>query len=139
MKRHSQLWAVAVAALAATGCAQGLFATKGSGVVTGTVTYRERIALPADTVVDVRLTDVTRPDSVATVVAESKFSTEGRQVPIPFELRYDPKEILDTHIYVVRALIRSGRRMLFATDTAYPVITQGKPMTAELMLVRVGE
>lgn len=131
--------AAALAATLAAGCAQGLFASKKSGVLTGTVAYRERIALPADAVIYVKLSDVTRPDSLGPTIAESKFSAEGRQPPIPFELRYDTREVLDTHIYVVRASIRHGGRMLFATDTAYPVITQGKPMTADLMLVRVGE
>ncbi|HEY7556336.1 MAG TPA: YbaY family lipoprotein [Candidatus Binatia bacterium] len=55
-------------------------------MVTGTVTYRERIALSADAVVEVRLSDVSRQDVAAPVVAETTVRPAGRQVPIPFEL-----------------------------------------------------
>ena len=123
-------------AILTNGC--GSF-NRGSGAVTGTISYRERIALPENAAVEVRLTDVTRQDVTATIVANSKFSVDGRQVPIPFELRYNPREVLDSHIYVVRAAIRAGGRMLFATDTAYPVLTQGKPSKVDLILVRVAD
>jgi len=132
------LLAVLAVALA-SGCSQGLFASKKSDVVTGTIAYRERIALPAGATVEVKLSDATHVDVAASIVAESKFSADGHQVPISFELRYDARDVLDTHIYVVRAAIRFRGRMLFATDTAYPVITQGKPKAVDLVLVRVAE
>lgn len=125
--------------LLAAGCAPGFFVSSGSGVVSGTVSYRERIALPPDAVVEVKLSDVTQPEEGGHPMGQVRVAAEGRQVPIPFELRYDTGKILDSHIYVIRAAIRSGGRMLFATDTAYPVLTQGKPATADLLLVRVGE
>lgn len=103
--------------------------------MTGTVTYREQMALPADAVIEVRLSDVTDPEATKPM-GFAKVAAEGRPVPIPFQLRYDPGKVLDSHIYVLRAAIRSGGKMLYATDTAYPVLTQGKPATAELMLVR---
>lgn len=96
-------------------------------MVTGTVAYRERMALPPDAVVEVRLSEVSRQDVAAPVIAETTILPEGRQVPIPFELHYDPGKIEPNRTYALRATIRSAGRMMFTTTTAYRVITQGNP------------
>jgi putative lipoprotein len=106
-------------------------------MVTGTVTYRERIALSADAVVEVRLSDVSRQDVAAPVVAETTVRPAGRQVPIAFELRYDPSKIEPNRTYAVRATITSAGRMMFTTTTAYLVITQENPTQVNLVLQRV--
>jgi uncharacterized lipoprotein YbaY len=57
----------------------------GEAVLSGTVAYRERIALPSGAVVDIKLLDVSRMDVAAEVMAETAIRPE-HQVPIPFEL-----------------------------------------------------
>jgi putative lipoprotein len=107
--------------------------------VTGSVAYRERIALPADAVVDVQLLDTSIADVAAQVIAEAMISAEGRQVPISFSLQYDPAKIDPSHRYSVRATIRSGDGMLmFSTTQAYPVLTHGAPSKVNLLLHTVG-
>lgn len=108
-----------------------------SGSVTGSITYRERIALPADAVVQVALLDVSRMDVAATVIAERTLVAEG-QVPIDFELAYDPQLIDARLVYAVRATIKRGDNYLFVTDTHYPVLTRGHGETVDLVLVRSG-
>lgn len=105
--------------------------------VTGTVTYRERIALPPDAVVEVRLEDVSRQDVAATVIA-AKTIAPAPPVPISFELPYDPGAIDERHSYALRATIRRGERPLFVTDAAHLVLTRGNPDHADLVLVRSG-
>ncbi|MDA1257667.1 MAG: YbaY family lipoprotein, partial [Chloroflexi bacterium] len=105
-------------------------------VVTGTVTYRERIALSPDAVVTVKLLDVSRADAPAITLSEQIIDNPG-QVPVAFELPYDPTEIDDRFTYVVRAEIREGGELVFTTTTSYPVITRGSPATAELVLASV--
>jgi putative lipoprotein len=122
--------AVLVAGLAG-GCA-----TASPTALTGTVGYRERMALPEDAVVEVRLLDVSRQDAPAAVVAQMSIRPEGKSAPFSYSLPYDPAKILPEHRYVVRAVIRSGERTLFTTDPEQPVLTQGNPQTADLMLVR---
>ncbi|MGH7629040.1 MAG: YbaY family lipoprotein [Gemmatimonadales bacterium] len=117
------------------GCARNP-ESSAEGTVTGTVAYRERMALPADAVVLVQLSDVSRQDVAARVLAETTIEHAGRQVPLPFELRYDPGAIEPRHSYAVRATIRSAGRLLYTTDTHAPVITRGNPTTVSLMLVR---
>ena len=107
------------------------------GVIRGTVTYRERMALPPDAEVDVWLRDVTPGIQIMAVVAETTIASGGRQVPLAFELRYDPSRIVADHAYALRATIRGGGQSLFSTNTDTPVITQGHPATAEVRLSRV--
>ena len=108
-----------------------------SGKVSGTVSYRERIALPPDAAVEVMLLDVSRKDVAATTIARRTIEPSG-QVPIPYELVYD-RAVIDSRMeYAVRALIRRGDNILFVTDRSYPVLTRGNPDSANLVLVRSG-
>ncbi|MGH7430319.1 MAG: META domain-containing protein, partial [Candidatus Methylomirabilales bacterium] len=82
------------------------------------------------------MTDVSPFILAVPLIAETTVRPEGRQVPIPFELRYDHSRIAPDHTYAVKAAIRSAGRILFLTETAYPVITQGNPTQVDLWLVR---
>jgi putative lipoprotein len=114
-------------------------ASQASGVLKGTLTYRERIALPPASVVELWITDVTPGVIVPTVLtAQTSFKTDGRQVPLPFELRYDPKKIEPTHSYAVHAAIKSGTDILFRSASPTLVITQGHPHQVQLVLTRTG-
>ena len=73
----------------------------GEAVLSGTVTYRERIALPPGAVVEIKLLDVSRMDVAAEVIAETAIRPE-HQVPIPFELASDPDRIDQRRRYSVR-------------------------------------
>lgn len=129
----------ASAALVSFGCArdrEGAQQGK-AAMVKGTVAYRERMALADDAVVEVWLTDVT-PGIITTmqVLGQTTIHTEGRQVPIPFELPYDAEQIVPDHTYGVRAAIQAGGQTLFASDAPTSVITQGNPTEVELWLGR---
>ena len=96
--------------------------------VTGTVTYLQRIALPPDAVVTVRIEDVSKADALAEVIGEQVIQTKGAQVPIPFSVAYDPDKIIDNHTYSLRVRIEDGTgKLLFINDTSIPVITNGNP------------
>lgn len=108
-------------------------------VVSGTVTYRQRSALPSNAVLVVKIVDVTRADASAIVINEQRIDTTGKQVPIDFDITYDRSKIQDRNRYAVQAEIRDvSGRLLFITDTSYPVITQGNPRNVEMTLVPVG-
>ena len=107
-------------------------------VVSGTVTYRQRSALPPGAMLTVSIIDVSRQDAPSTVIAEQRVPTAGKQVPFSFDLAYDRSKIQERNRYAVRAEIRDGERLLFTTDTSYPVITQGNPRNVEIIVVPVG-
>ncbi len=107
--------------------------------LSGTVTYLPRIALPPDAVVEVQLKDVSLADAPAKVLAEQTITTAGRQVPIPFTLRYDAADIQQQHTYAVRAAIRDADGTLrWTSDTMHPVLTRDAPSDGvEIRVVQV--
>ncbi|MBC6698214.1 YbaY family lipoprotein [Hymenobacter puniceus] len=107
--------------------------------VTGTVTYRERMALPATAVVRVHLLDVSRQDIAATIIDSVTIRPNGDQVPLPFTLTYDPGRIQESNTYIVQARIQVSGQLLFLSDVAYPVITRGNPQQAQVLLRRAGK
>jgi putative lipoprotein len=94
--------------------------------------------LPPSATLAVTIIDVSRADAPSTVIAEQRTPTAGKQVPFSFDLAYDRAKIQERNRYVVRAEIRDGDRLLFTTDTSYPVITQGNTRNVEITLVPVG-
>ncbi|GMQ45914.1 YbaY family lipoprotein [Vibrio sp. 10N] len=105
--------------------------------VKGTIAYRERIALPADAVVTVKIQDVSLQDVAAKVISEQTFTTDGAQVPFDFELSYDTQEINPKHTYSVSARIEVEGKLRFISDTSYPVITDANS-TEQVNLLLVG-
>ena len=104
--------------------------------LSGTVTYRERIMLRPDATITVRLQDVSRQDAPALLIAEQQISAQGKSVPVPFSLEYDPARIDERYTYAVRADIRGGDgALLWTTDTHYPVLTRGAPQESIDILV----
>ncbi len=106
--------------------------------ITGTVAYRERIALPVNAVVTVSLEDVSLADAPSKVLATQTFETGGKQVPFAFELNYDSNVIEAKHTYSVRARIEVDGKLRFISDTRYAVITdEGKTHQLDIRLVGV--
>ena len=102
--------------------------------VTGTVTYLQRIALPEDVVVEVKLSDVSLADAPATTIGEQVITNPG-QVPIPFEVTYDPAEIDPRNTYAIQVRINdSAGNLLFINTSAYNVITHDNPSTLEVVV-----
>lgn len=95
--------------------------------VTGTVTYRQRLALPPDAVVNVQLLDVSKADVPAIVFGQETIVARGRQVPLAFEVKYDPNRITANATVVVSATIKMGGRLLFTTTNVQRAITGGYP------------
>ena len=105
--------------------------------IQGTATYRERIALPLRAVFEATLEDVSRADAPADVIARTRLTPAGNP-PIRFEIPVDLARVRPDRRYVVRARILESDRLLFTTDTSYPVLTQGHGTTVAMMLRRVG-
>ena len=102
--------------------------------VTGTVTYRQRIALGSDAVLEVKLLDVSRADAPSETMASQEIRLEGRQVPIAFEVQYDPTHIDPKNRYTIQARILEGGKPRFISQQAYPVLTNGNPNTVEVIV-----
>jgi uncharacterized lipoprotein YbaY len=102
--------------------------------VTGTVTYRQRMALSPNAVVEVKLLDVSRADAPAVTIAQQTIRPAGRQVPIKFEIQYDPGHIDQRHRYTIQPRILKDGQLQFINTKAYPVITGGNPNTIAVIV-----
>jgi len=111
-------------------------AATSAATVSGTVSYLQRIAMPSDAVLIVQLQDVSQADAPAKVISEQKITFGQRQVPIPFELTFDPAQIDPKHTYSISARILTGNDLRFTTDKSYPVLTQGNPTKLDLVLAQ---
>jgi len=106
--------------------------------VTGTVTYRQGGALPTDAVVHVQLLDASRADVAAVVLGQQIIAMRGRQVPVAFEITYDPSKVPANAVVVLRATIAASGGLLFTTATVQRVVTGGYPREGiEVVVVSV--
>ena len=104
--------------------------------VTGSVTYRERIALPTNARLVVHLLDIDAPDVPDCIVASSERAIE-HAVPVPFELKYDPHGIVTGIQYGIAAEIRVGDEVWFESAKPSPILTKGHGTHIDLVLMRV--
>ncbi len=104
--------------------------------ITGSATYRERIALPAGAAFEASLEDVTAADAPARRIARTRQIRPG-QVPISFEIRYDPRRIVGGRNYGVRASIYVDGHLRYTSDRAYPVLTRGHGSNVAIVMRRV--
>lgn len=106
--------------------------------VTGTVTYRERLVLPATAIVEVTLEDVSRADGPPVAIATSRLEAPGAP-PYDYILEYDPTAIRDGRRYAVRARITDRDRLIFTTTDPHLVVTLGHGREAAIVLRKVGD
>jgi putative lipoprotein len=126
-------------ALSLAACASTGVPAERTLAVTGSIAYRERIALPPTAQIEVRLDDVSRADAPATNMATQSFASEGKQVPFAFTLTVDRADIDPRHSYAVSARITDADgKLMFITDTRNSVTFDSRPAIdlGTLMLVR---
>lgn len=104
-------------------------------VVSGTATYRERIALPPGAEFEAVIEDVSKAGAPAVVLARIGLKPAG--VPIPFSIAYDPARLDPRARYSVRARILVDGRLWFASDTIHPVLRDAGESRVDILLRRV--
>jgi uncharacterized lipoprotein YbaY/heat shock protein HslJ len=103
--------------------------------ITGSATYRERIALPPGAVFEAVLEDVARADAPAVVVASTRVP--ATTVPIAFSIGYEAARIDVNKRYAVRGRITLNGQLMFTSETAHPVLGSGGARHVEMLLRRV--
>ncbi len=100
-----------------------------------TVSYRERIALPPDAVVEIELLDTSLADAPSVRLSSQMFKMDS--VPFSTRLPYDPTLIDERMSYTVAANILSDRQVIFRSTSAFPVLTRGAGSSVDLVLQRM--
>jgi putative lipoprotein len=104
--------------------------------VTGTATKRDRMALPPEAMFEAKVEDVSRADAAAIVVGSVRIENPG-QVPIAFAIDVDPKLVVPSNTYAVRATITVGGKLRYTTDRRHAVLTRGAGTHVDIVLVPV--
>ena len=105
--------------------------------VSGTVTYRERLALSPGAKLVMDLRDVSYADAPSKLIARQTIIGPG-QVPIKFKVEYSRDDIDSRNVYSIAAkIMESDGRLAFINDTTYEVITHGNPSKVDMVLVLV--
>ena len=112
-------------------------ASEADARVSGTVSYRERIALTPGATLTVQIRDTSLQDVASVLIAEQVLPNPG-QVPIRFEIPYASATIEPRNTYSISArIVEADDRLAFINDTAYDVITRGNASEVNLVLVMV--
>jgi heat shock protein HslJ/uncharacterized lipoprotein YbaY len=126
-RRLAASWLIALGLLACSS------APPGGTTLTGSATYRERIALPGDAVFVATLEDVSRADAPAVAVASVRVASPAS--PIAFAITVDPARLDAKRRYVVRGRITANGQLMFISD-AYPVLGAADVRRVESMVLR---
>lgn len=95
-----------------------------NATINGEVSYRERIALPPDAVLELSLEDVSEQD-VASITISSATRILSGAPPFAFDLEYDPRLIKEKASYTLRARILSEGRIIFTTEQLHDPFAAG--------------
>ena len=114
-----------------------LMAPAQAGTISGTASYRQRVALPPDAVFEAVLIDAAIADAPARELGRVRLQPAG-QSPFRFSIPYRDSDVTPGGRYTVRATVRHGDRLLFTTDTFTPVLTGGPSQPLNLVMVQVG-
>lgn len=106
--------------------------------VSGTASYRERMALPPGALFEAVLEDVSVADAPAVELGRAALADPGAP-PFEFEIDYDSSQIRPDGTYSVRAQVSVGRKLLFVSDTMNPVLTRGAPDDLSIWMIKVGD
>ncbi len=109
--------------------------TVGDGIITGSVAYRERIAMSSAAFAVVRLLDAAPKSPV--VLSQTVTPFLGKQVPVAFSLKYETVSLSarPNGRFVLDARIIAGGTAQFRTPQPVPTLTAGAPSKKVLLLV----
>jgi putative lipoprotein len=125
--------------LLAVSCAapEGDSGEAGTDEITGSVTYRERIALPPDAVLHLMLHDLFGEGGEGPVrIVDAALPMEGRSVPFGFRLALDDASVRPGGVYVLTAWIEADGKAEFAAQRLLPALEDGAPRDLSILLRR---
>ncbi len=105
-----------------------------AGTLSGTALYRERMALPPDTVFEARLLDTSATNKPARIIGHAGLNPAGHP-PYDFSIIYDDKDLEAGRQYVVEAVLERNGQVLFAGRTAQ-IPLPGHTDNVQLLLKR---
>lgn len=99
-----------------------------AGLLWGTITKKDRSALPEGTKAKVFLVDLSRADAPALEIASTEIITVGNQTPLSFLIRYNPNRISEPRAgkYGLQVRMTDARgRLTYITNSQLPLFAEG--------------
>ncbi len=107
-----------------------------TAIVSGSMAYRERIALSSGAIIEIKLIDVSRAAAAAITQGEQIIENPG-QLLAKFEIEYNPADIHERFSYAISARITDQGRLMFLNTSRYAVLTRGNPEHVDMVLEMV--
>ena len=104
--------------------------------LSGEVVYQKPITLTKEAVVKIQLLDISKQNEKSKVIAEKIIKNPG-QMPIAFEIQYNPDDILPINKYSLKVYIVENGSLLFTSESMYPVINNGIAEGVKLKVVSI--
>lgn len=108
---------------------------RATGLITGTVSYLQKIALPDNAVVEVYLVDATDANAPVKYLSGISYTTHGKQAPLEFAVPYAGSQIQASGKYLVQAFISADGKLLFKNSNGVAVLTNGAPTSGVEIIV----
>jgi uncharacterized lipoprotein YbaY/heat shock protein HslJ len=107
--------------------------------IRGELSYRERIALPPQSIALVELSDVSIADAPSILLAQQRLNLGDRQVPVPFRLIVDKTRLSSGRRYSLRGSIIGPDQQLLWTATQSQALESARANSdlGILMMTRV--
>jgi putative lipoprotein len=105
--------------------------TKSFGPISGTASYLNRMALPPNASLQVRLENFFTP--APRLLVEVTTPIGSKQVPIPFQIPFNQTDIDPAVRYAVRASVLVDNQPIH-TSKGYSVITGNNPLELEIIM-----
>jgi len=135
MQSTKVIYATALSLLVLAGLTSNSLSLQ-SNKVSGVLIATPDVALPEGAIAYITLLDVSPRQDVETNIIARQTITDLNQLPISFELSYNPDQIHPDHLYAIQAQVTIEGRVVLRNRSAYPVITQGSPSMVKVLVVR---
>ncbi|HZW35472.1 MAG: YbaY family lipoprotein [Deltaproteobacteria bacterium] len=111
----------------------------GTPVITGTVYLgktpsHEQVTLPGMAMVYVELLDISGKNPLSSALGEDTVWVAAGKLPIEFRIAYDPSRVDPSHVYIVRARVMEGEKVLLLNTTPVYVLTRGAPSKIDIIV-----
>jgi putative lipoprotein len=111
----------------------------GAPVVTGTVFLgktpsHEQVTLPGMAMVHVELLDISGKNPMASPLGDDSIWIATGKLPVDFRITYDPSRVDPSHVYIVRARVMEGEKILLMNTTPVNVLTRGAPSKIDIIV-----
>lgn len=105
--------------------------------VEGEAFYLQKIALPEEAVLTVRLEDVTQADAPAVLISEQRIELDGDQQPFDFKLGYNLAALPEGRVYAVSGRIEDDSGLRFINTEQHNLLLVGQDIELRLKLDQV--